>query len=476
MSKLNFIKTVVLFLFLATGYENLKAQDTFYQYFDGGANDVGSYVSGTSDGGFIITGKTTSFGNGDFDVWLIRTDASGNAMWKKSYGGMADDEGVCVQPAADGGFIVAANSVNPGHFNQGWIFKTNSEGNIDWEYKFGGNDPGDGASFVLPDGDGNYLVSGTIGMRSLVLKLDESGQLVWSQQYFSNNNSTTSSICVIHDTLYAVSGDFEFPAVNGSWYPDLFWIQSNGELVTQITWTDYPGGKTSFVSSCNDGGVLMGGQWNDDKPSLIRIGGQNNYAWEYSFPLSESEGAMMGSVQFDDNTFLTAGDWFSAAMIGINDSGEQLWSKYGRLNNDYIYFTGVQKIDDNHVIFTGYRNEEGYDHDVILVKATRDGSLTGFDNSQRKKSGTFMKSAPNPFSEQTTFTFTLPEAGIVNLTITDISGREIKTIASQNLPQGEHQFIWNGLNDNGEPCAAGTYFATLKLDSGFMQSVKVVKR
>jgi hypothetical protein len=345
-----------------------------------------------------------------------------------------------------------------------------------WEYKFGGNAPDDAASFVLPDGEGNYLVSGTISMRSLVLKLDDSGQLVWSQQYFSNNNSTTSSICVIHDTLYAVSGDFEFPAVNGSWYPNMFMIHGNGELVTQITWTDYPGGKTDFISTCNDAGILMGGQWNDGKPSLIRIDGQNSYAWEYSFPLSGSEGATTGSVQFDDNTFLVSGDWFSAALLGVNDSGEQLWSKYGKLDNDFICFTSVQKIDDNHVILTGYRNEEGYDHDVILVKATKDGSLTGVDNSLWKKSGTFMQSAPNPFSAHTTFTFALPEEGFVNLAITDITGREIITLANLNLSQGEHQFTWNGINENGELCAAGTYFATLKLDSGFMQTVKLIKR
>jgi len=474
MKKLNTLLVSVLLLVFFMGNKDSAAQNTFYKVYDGGGNDVGAYVSVTPDGGFIITGKTTSFGGGDFDVWLIRTDAEGNALWKKSYGGIADDEGNCVQPTSDGGFIVAANSVNPGHYNQGWVFKTDAEGSIVWEYKFGGNAAGDEAAFVLPVEDG-YLVSGTNDMRSLIIKFDNSGNVVWSQQYFPNNGNTATGICPLGDQGYAVSGTFEFPVGSGDWFPDLFYIKNDGEIITQLTWTNYPGGIVNFVSPRNDGGVIMGGFWNG-APSLINMLGSGNYGWEYGFPLSGSTGSIVGTVQFNDDNFIAAGDWFSAAMVGLNDSGEQQWAKYGRLDGDNIYFAGIQKVDENSVILTGYRNEGNVDHDVILVKSTKEGSLESVDNKQEVKKGTLMQNAPNPFTGSTSFNFVLRDKSFTELMITDISGRHVKTIVSGYLLKGEYSFTWDGKNSAGELCASGTYFATLKLNSGFMQTVKIVKR
>jgi hypothetical protein len=91
--------------------------------------DQGYSVQQTTDGGYVLTGYTDSYGAGKSDVWLIKTNETGSEQWNKTYGGSQDDLGKCVLQTADGGYVILGETGSygigtPGYSNI-WLFKTN---------------------------------------------------------------------------------------------------------------------------------------------------------------------------------------------------------------------------------------------------------------------------------------------------------------------------------------------------------------
>jgi hypothetical protein len=96
--------------------------------YGGAGDDRGSSVRQTSDGGYIIAGTTTSFGN-YYQFYLIKTNSSGDTLWTRVYGGAESEYGSSVQQTVDGGYIVTGSTHSFGNSHQVYLVKTDAQGN-----------------------------------------------------------------------------------------------------------------------------------------------------------------------------------------------------------------------------------------------------------------------------------------------------------------------------------------------------------
>ena len=209
--------------------------------YGGSASDAATSVKQTTDGGYIIAGRSESndgdvSGNHGFeDYWVVKTDSSGEIQWQKSYGGSEDDGSYndfqmknysispAIQQTSEGGYIIAGSSAsNNGDVsgNHGsmdyWVVKTDVTGNIQWQKCYGGSFA-DYARSIQQTSDGGFIIAGysRVGVNDLgrehyhIFKTDMAGEVEWDK-VFDKIYSVANSVCQTNDGNYIIAGTSQF--------------------------------------------------------------------------------------------------------------------------------------------------------------------------------------------------------------------------------------------------------------------------
>ncbi len=199
-----------------------------------GGNDyewVGNIVE-TSDGGYIFCGGGYfSNGAGLCDAWVVKLSSNGDIVWQKIYGGSDYDSAMYILPTSDGGYVVSGYTCS---FGQGeediWILKLDSNGDIIWQKTYG--DSGSNVQTFTPlerTSDGGYVVSGVFGNDIWIVKLDSNGDVVWQKKYGGTQWDEPAFITETLDGGFILTGYATSFGINGELW--VLKVGSDGEIV-----------------------------------------------------------------------------------------------------------------------------------------------------------------------------------------------------------------------------------------------------
>ncbi len=311
------------------------------QTYGGADKEYAHSMIQTSDGGYALAGFTESCGAGNYDFWLVKTDADGNMQWNRTYGGIYEDAAFSVVQTSDGGYAIVGYFSDPanvnwllvktdsdgnmqwnqtyamtnfdwahgvaqtddagyaiagytGHFNgpcDFWLIKTNSTGHPEWNKTYH-NRYIDRAECFIKTSDGGFALAGLTGPGGLgrdawLVKTDSTGKAEWNQTYGGSDNDWINSIVQTNDDGYVLAG---FTRSFGAGISD-FWLiktDANGNMEWNKTYGGASNDNAYSVVHTVDGGYTIAGHTRSFGAGaldcwLVRTDLDGNMQWNQTF-------------------------------------------------------------------------------------------------------------------------------------------------------------------------------------------------
>ncbi|MCH8330171.1 MAG: T9SS type A sorting domain-containing protein, partial [Bacteroidetes bacterium] len=243
--------------------------DTIWTKAIGGNDwDMASDIIAVSSGGFLIAGETKSYGQGDKDGYLLRINDDGKVRWAKTYGGSDRDAFHSVLEDDDGNFITAGYTFSYGAGDLDfYLVKTDSSGTVLWSKTYGGvlQDWGQEVRQTLDKGFiiAGYTTSFGMGLTdNYLVRVDSAGDTVWTRAYGSIHQEFANGLTITSDGGFVIVGAEDYLTIK---------VDANGDTVWTSTYTSGINGIAAVVTETPDGGLVIGGKTRDTGIGLADI-------------------------------------------------------------------------------------------------------------------------------------------------------------------------------------------------------------
>ena len=470
------------------GIDKVGGVQPFERILGTNEEDNGRNVKQTTDGGFIIVGRTTPPGEEYDSIYLIKTDAAGKVTWTSVYGDEDGvDSGADVIQTEDGGYLVLGRTENYGVGGFDIILvRYNSEGEYQWKKTFGSVNDESGSRLIAADDGGYFLLGQTtpqsgIGKNIFLVKTDAEGTEQWTTTYGGETGTDGNDMIQLSDGNYAIVGfiaqgeDFQVYFIKIDDKGDLIWEKSFGGSAYDVG---------SSVRETRDGGFVlcgytasMGAGARDGY--VVRLDASGNLLWEnaYGYDNSDQFGGIAETPAGDfiavGNTvtrITTSEQYTDAYMVKLDKNGNHIWSKQfgGNLSD------GLGKIlntNDGGYVNLGNTDSFGKSRDIYLVKVNDDGIISSIHekHSSKTRPDNFVlyQNYPNPFNASTRIKFAVPEGELqhVSIKLFDILGHVRATLLDTRKTPGVYEIQFTAHN-----LSSGVYF--YQLQAGRSVSIK----
>jgi predicted secreted protein len=356
----------------------------------------------TSDGGYALAGDTESFGAGNKDFWLVKTDGSGNMNWNQTYGGNRAEIAFSVVETSDGGYALAGRTMSFGAVMADYcLVKVGASGNQEWRRRYGGTGV-EAAQSVVETSDGGYAMAGFTdsfgagGEDFWLVKVDSSGNHEWNKTYGGPLADSASFLVETDDGGYVLAGytesfgaggeDFWLVKVDSSGNHE--WNKTYGGAGAEVLWS---------VVETSDGGYAMAGYTEsfgagDRDFWLVKVDSSGNHEWNKTYGGAGVDPAHSlvetSVVEAGDGGYALAGFTVSFGaggqdgwLIKTDANGNMEWNQtYGGNENDFL--NSVVRTDDGGYALAGFTESSGAGNaDFWLIKIARAWKYTFAVNS-----------------------------------------------------------------------------------------------
>lgn len=346
------ISFLYLLLFLGSAYAQTMFETT---HGEPSRNELLEAIIQTNDGGYAMLGYTASYGNGSYDMYMVKTDDLGNQQWYAVFGSDEDDRGAALQQTPDGGYILAGKTGS--HLNHDvYLLKTNAQGTQEWATTIGSPFADESVSEILLAPDGGYIIAGG-NPHVWLVKTDATGFVEWEQNY-PDAYLAAQSLQATPDGGYLLCGTAT-DNVGGTvlmmikTYPDgtTQWIQKIADAPNSF-FTNLVIGK--YAIPLADGGYLGIGFTHTDgyfKIIAHKTLESGNPVWTKVYNLNPALSANYGAVQAIPNHLLQLPNGaFMLAGCYSNVAGNQAFSWQLNEQGDWLqeqtYTFGIMPVSN----------------------------------------------------------------------------------------------------------------------------------
>ncbi len=476
-----------IFMIFATA-QDLEAQSFWTRTYGGASGDNASSVIQTSDAGFLIAGTTNSFGAGSNDIWLVKLDSHGDTLWTHTYGGTDADRASSVIQTSDNGFLIVGDTRSFGAGNRDfWVVKTNSKGDTLWTHTYGGMEYDVARSAVEISGEGYILAGETtsfgVGFFDIYLvKINYFGDTLWTHTYGGSGEERASSIISTSDecllvggyTTHVFLGDSDFWLIKMNSQGDTLWTRSYGGTKDEYAISIIPTSDEGFLAA----GYTQTLGFSNLDFWLVKTDSQGDTLWTSTYGGPRMEIAR-SVIQTSDEGFLIVGetDSFSPApgyfpdpwLVKINAQGDTLWTQtYGGRRSDKAY--SVVQTFDQGFVFAGYTTSYGAGStDYWVVKTDYQGNtdqtLLPLRDAPPQIIYHHMDIYPNPLNNSCVVKYTIPEVEVVSITVYDVRGVIVWASDFPLQQVGSHAYVWNAKLHDGSDLPSGVYIFRISTPS-----------
>jgi hypothetical protein len=473
-------RTLTLLFWIFTLALEAQTLDKFYSTYGGSGDDIGYDCKQSLDGHYIITGSSSSAGNGQTDLLLMKVSSAGQLLWQKFIGGSGNEIGKSVILLNDSGFIITGftSSFGNGGYDM-YVVRTDKSGNLIWQKGFGGNDWdfGNSATACL---DGNFIAVGSsygnAKQDGFAVKFDSNGNSIWQKFYGGSENDEFNKIFTHNGNEFFLAGKTEsFGDSNGDMY--CVKINTNGDTLFSLKHGSSGIDKANDVIATSSNEVILAGaitsslgQMTD--MAVVKFNASQNFVWEKSYSLSNENEECFGIIASASpilanfvaiyTTHEIAGYHKDFKTIYMDSNGDYFggWysGSFGFPQDDEI--VSIAQTSDKGYISCGYSNSfTTGNKDVLLVK--RDSvlnpglSIVGVVEEQTNQN--MFAIYPNPVRQEDAwinFHADAKQMSVIRAKATDVLGRETELsintleqkISIQSLSKGYHVLTISGSN------------------------------